>query len=117
MSSNLIDALKEYFLRASNKSHPKGTFDSARRWYPSIHEISKCCKTVRKPAANAPNNLLKHCFSIKHVASVYGVDADELNCLVLEVKQHLSSDVSGSKVAATNAAIENIEIRLSVLDC
>ncbi|WP_461365286.1 hypothetical protein [Candidatus Darwinibacter acetoxidans] len=74
----VILAAYEYIQRQRRASHPDGTFDRAKRWYPSPEEERPCCASIRRPSGSYPYSLMTHCRTAGHVAALYGVDAREV---------------------------------------
>lgn len=75
---SLVMAVQVYLQRKSRTAHPNGSFDSARRWYPSASEKCSNCDSIRSPSRSYPFSLMTHCRSVDHVAELFGVDPLEL---------------------------------------
>lgn len=45
---------------------PDGTFDNAKRFYPSATEMQPCCKFIRRPTRAWPYSLMLHCRTLRH---------------------------------------------------
>jgi len=71
----LRDATTTYLARKDRSQHPDGSFDSAKRWYPSASERQDCCDTIRTPSAAYPYSLMVHCRTAEHIAQCFGVEA------------------------------------------
>jgi len=71
-------AVWEYEDRRERRTHPNGHTDKGGRWYPSDAESQPCCRGVRGPTRSFPWSLMLHCRTLKHVASLYGVDEADL---------------------------------------
>lgn len=71
------EAALEYIRRQRRESHPSGRFDGTI-WNPDSSERQTCCSSIRSPSRAYPWSLMLHCRSIRHVASLYGVDVSEL---------------------------------------
>lgn len=54
-------------------NYPQGTLTSGRKWYPEEGEEQECCHHIRRPSANWPWSLYRHCLSTKHIALKYNV--------------------------------------------
>ncbi|HSH85384.1 MAG TPA: hypothetical protein VK979_09555 [Guyparkeria sp.] len=78
MTDQITKAAQEYLDRRDRRTHPDGTFDNAKRWYPSSTERCDCCNSIRSPSRAWPMSYMKHCRSAAHVASLYGVEARDL---------------------------------------
>ena len=78
MSERLLLAAKEYKARQERRHHPAGEFDNGGRWYPAKEERQACCEGIRSPSRAWPMSYNRHCRSVQHVASLYGVDPTEL---------------------------------------
>ena len=57
--------------RRNRQEHPDGTFDRAKRWYPSDTERQDCCNRVRGPSRAWPYSYMTHCRSVDHVAALF----------------------------------------------
>ena len=93
----VLRAAYEYIRRQRRESHPDGSFDRARRWYPSPEEEQPCCSSIRSPSRGYPFSLMTHCRTAGHVAALYGVDARDVRRAlraeawrVIEAKEVLS---------------------------
>jgi len=64
-------AMEEYFARKDKRSHPWGSRDAMGRWHPADIEKRLCCEGPHK-------SLLRHCYTVEHIASLYDLNADEL---------------------------------------
>jgi hypothetical protein len=71
----LYRAAIDYLERKAGKRYPAGRTDNGGRWYPAEAESCGCCSSVRSPSRAFPWSIFKHCFSIGHVAELYGVPA------------------------------------------
>lgn len=90
-----VEALITHECRKARVEHPKGTFDNAKRWYPSAEEeATGTFKDIRSPSRHWPNSFnqaartLAHCeklagaehehvLAVKRVAKEWGVDLTE----------------------------------------
>ena len=82
----LQKAYEEWRARKDRERHPDGHFDNGGRWYPSDQEEQECCKQIRWPSRRWPYSLLKHCRSIEHVATLYGVSPADLRAYACKVE-------------------------------
>lgn len=62
--------------RKKRETHPDGTFDNAKRWYPDDNEKASCCESIRKPSRNHPYSLMVHCRSKQHIKTVMASRSD-----------------------------------------
>jgi hypothetical protein len=69
----VIAAAIEHLQLKARVIHPRGTFDSAKRWYPDTQYA--CCEHIRCPSRNFPFSLIVHCRTVEHVAAEYDVNA------------------------------------------
>lgn len=69
-----LEAGSEYLSRKERRSHPKGDFDNAQRWFPKTEEICECCSYIRSPSRAYPFSYMLHCRTAQHVANLFGVD-------------------------------------------
>ena len=90
--------------RANRTEHPDGTFDKAKRWYPSDHEWQWCCKSVRGPSRNFPYAYLTHCRSSVHIATMLKVDPVALRRAVNILRKY--DDTFGRELLAQIFIIE-----------
>jgi hypothetical protein len=79
-AGDVTEAAKTFNLRKSRQADPEGSYDSGRRWMPSIAEKCACCESIRLPSIKWPASLLQHCRSAAHIALLYQVDREELIC-------------------------------------
>lgn len=84
-TTNLDQAIQEYYNRRDRKSHPKGKFDGTKRWYPDATEERPCCSHIRSPSRRFPFSYMLHCRTIEHVANLYDVDPKVLGKAVRKV--------------------------------
>ncbi len=82
----LEEAAQEYLDRQARKSHPGGSFDKAKRFYP--FEDEDCCIGIRGPSRSYPYTLMIHCRSAKHVANLYDVDVTDLKRKAREIRKN-----------------------------
>lgn len=71
-------AAASYIARRDRKEHPDGTFDTAKRWYPSDKERQDCCDAIRSPTRNWPYSYVLHCRTLPHVAKLFDVTPEEI---------------------------------------
>ena len=81
---SMVQAVELIMAYETNRDRPNGSYDSRGRWYPSDTEKCSCCNQIRWPSARYPYSLLKHCYSLKHIAVKLGVDQKELRRAVKE---------------------------------
>jgi len=90
-SARVAAALYHWKNLQDRKIHPDGSFDSARRWYPSETEREECCNSIRSPSRSYPYSMMVHCRSYTHVAAKYCVDIKDLRreakCCAMQPKQ------------------------------
>lgn len=78
-TGRLQAAVEEYIGRRYVRDRrPAGERDGADRWYPLPSEQRGCCSAIRAPSRRFPNSLLAHCYTARHVASLFGVSEVEL---------------------------------------
>lgn len=82
--NKIQEAVETYQKRKERLSHPDGSFDNQKRWYPSADEIQTCCKSIRTPSAAYPYSLLVHCRSIEHITTMFDIDKKILKRAVYE---------------------------------
>lgn len=75
--TSLETAVQVYIDRKLGTS-PVGATDKQGRWYPSDAEWQSCCSLIRSPSAVWQWSLYKHCHTLPHIATMYGVDESEL---------------------------------------
>ena len=63
-----------FILRNDQGRYPIGHFSSSSKWYPDPIEVVDCCKSIRRPSIKWPYSLMRHCYTIKHIASLFGAD-------------------------------------------
>lgn len=80
--SQYIAAATEYIARKQGRSRPAGKCDNGSRWYPTDSEDAGVTATIRSPSRAWPWSYYKACFSLAHIASIFGVDAASLKPLV-----------------------------------
>jgi hypothetical protein len=86
--SVILMASREYLLRKARRSHPKGKFNhTSGTFFLSKDEICECCTGIRKPSRNFPHSENNHGRTAKHVASLFGVDRNEMLNKVKELKE------------------------------
>lgn len=71
-------AVSVYLERQDRVSHPDGSFERDRRFFPSDAEWQPCCNSVSAPTKGFPFSLMVHCRSVGHVAALFGVDASAI---------------------------------------
>lgn len=74
----LAAALYRWKSLQDRHTHPTGTFDNARRWYPDEGEKQECCERIHSPSRTNPYSYLVHCRSYEHVARQYNVEIGDL---------------------------------------
>lgn len=72
LMGRILDCAQEYLDRRDRLSHPKGSFDSAKRFYLGNH--FRCCAGIRSPSRAYPFSQIKHGRSLPHVAHEFGVE-------------------------------------------
>jgi hypothetical protein len=89
---NQINSIKKayetYKNRKSRKEYPEGTFDNARRWYPSDTEERNCCKKIRSPSKAFPHSLLDHCKTAKHIGNLYNISPKYIKNIKETIKEY-----------------------------
>ena len=95
-TTTLEQAARTFIARRDRTAHPAGKFDNASRWYPSEKETCDCCSSVRSPSRAHPFSYMVHCRTIKHVASLYGVNESELR---KEIRRLTPVEIVGEVVA------------------
>ena len=96
LSSEVRRAVEEWRKRQARATHPDGTFDRKRRWYPSEAEKQTCCGSVRNPSAAWPFSLITHCRSRDHVINLFRVSRAEFN-LALRIQKQLTEKEGGEE--------------------
>ena len=86
-------AVETYLKRQSRAEHPDGTFDNAKRWYPSDSEHQDCCRYIRGPSRAFPYSYMTHCRSVGHVAALYGVRENVLRSLARNTEKIDGADI------------------------
>jgi len=102
----VIRAVEEYLSRKDRSSHPDGTFDKARRWYPSDVEKCKACSSIREPSRAYPFSIMTHCRSIGHIANKYQVDAAVLRKVSGQVLRSAKDGVELSVLEAAEIVVD-----------
>ena len=51
---------------------------SHHAWWPKPIEVASCCVEIREPTLYFNRTMKKHCLTIVHVATLYGVDYNTL---------------------------------------
>ena len=69
----------------------RGGHEVAIGLYPDELEESDCCRRIRRPSRSWPFSLLKHCYTLKHVAHLYGVDESALRKLVRKLDKEAAA--------------------------
>jgi hypothetical protein len=85
MSDKITAALTEYVHRNFGGTKPKGEMvmvGSKGRFVLDESEILDCCKSV------TPYMRFSHAFSVKHIATLYGISTNSLNVAIREWKKH-----------------------------
>lgn len=67
-------ALIKYARRQERSEHPEGTFDNARRWYPTAEEDCGVTKWARDPSRSFPFSYMSACRSLDHCEDLLGAD-------------------------------------------
>ncbi len=75
----LTAAAVEFIDLQNRTTHPAGTFDNARRFYPA--ETFECCAGIRTPSAAYPFSLMVHARTADHIANKYKVEPSEIRKL------------------------------------
>lgn len=113
-SSTLAAATACFLNRQSRTEHPLGTFDNAKRWYPSEAESYGCCN-LRNPTRNWPNSLNTHCRTLEHVATLHNIDKKSLKIAVRAINdsgiEHTAAAIAS--LLNANAALAAIETNAS----
>jgi hypothetical protein len=76
------DAAIEYIRRKTGKSRPVGHSDKGGRWDASSTETASCCLSIRSPSRSFPYSRYKHCLSLLHLCTLYGVHPKEVRELL-----------------------------------
>lgn len=74
---SLETAVTTYLERTYLGKHPVGRTDHGR-WNEDSGERAECCRSVRAPSRAYPWSMYKHCFSMKHIACLHGVEVSEV---------------------------------------
>ena len=86
------EALDCYYRRLRLQEEPPGKVRFGF-WYPTEEEQRACCDVAFKKEPEPPakakdwNVLLRHCRTVPHVASLYGVDPRRMMDLVKEIAE------------------------------
>ncbi len=70
-------AAEVYLLRKDGIHYPVGHF-SHGKWFPDPVEVGDCCRKIRRPSNKWPYSLLRHCYTLKHIATVFWVSPREV---------------------------------------
>ena len=76
--ANLVAAAEIWIARRDRQQHPGGHFDHLGCWWPSEAEWRECCNKPVRPSVLYRYTLSLHCRSVAHVATLAGVDVDDL---------------------------------------
>jgi len=74
LADNIYRAAQCWHNRHHGCQYPQGRQDDRGRWYPVDAECRACCYVVRSPSRRRRWSLYRHCFTMRHVAHLYGVD-------------------------------------------
>lgn len=100
MKNALITIIEQAQL-ALRETHPAGTFDNAKRWYPS--EPCLFCDCIRTPSRAHPYSLMVHARSMEHVADLNDADMND----VKRIRKYLNSLSKGAYVKIFNKLDKN----------
>jgi hypothetical protein len=87
MEEKLEEAFKEYMARKSGEKKPLGTVEwkgSKARFIIDAAERCICCESVSEAM------LYSHTFSVKHVATLFGISVNSLNKKIKEETEYVS---------------------------
>jgi hypothetical protein len=80
--SPVYEAVELGLLRQIGLAAPEGRCDGAGRWWPASVERAGCCEAIRTPSRSYPWTIYRHCWTLAHVASRYGLQVPELRRLM-----------------------------------
>lgn len=71
-----VQAAAEYYVRrlAGRPAYAPAGRRRGGRWYPAACERRECCAAVREPSYRFPHSLLRHAYSMTHIAHMFHVD-------------------------------------------
>jgi len=108
--SNAEQAALEYLLRRNRFHHPAGSFDNAKRWYPSDSENLNT-DLYRTPSRSHPFSYMTACRSLKHCVALFCADSKLVNKIIKNVRALLVNeslddlDAERIKVLVSDATI------------
>ena len=73
MRDDVRKALYTFISRKRGFEEPAGKRDRKGCWYPRRREKRRCCRLLRRPSPEDRDLLRRHCFTIEHIANLYGV--------------------------------------------
>jgi hypothetical protein len=85
-SRNEVQAGVAQYERKERISHPVGEFDKAGRFH--LAERCACCLGLRWPTRAYPFSEMAHGRTIRHVATLYGVDEGSVRCVAGALAAH-----------------------------
>lgn len=108
--SHAENAALEYLLRRNRFHHPAGSFDNAKRWYPSECENLNT-DLHRTPSRSHPFSYMTACRSLKHCVALFCADSKLVNKIIKNVRALLVNetlddlDAERIKVLVSDATI------------
>jgi len=54
-----------------------GHWDSKRIWHPDEREVRDCCREISPPSRRFPFSYLRHCCTIRHIATLWEIDESQ----------------------------------------
>lgn len=110
-----LQAAREFISLRDRHTHPKGSFDNAKRWYPD--EYLPCCSAIRGPSRAFPYSYMTHCRTAAHVANSHGVDVSKLRKAAREIEGPIKNNrACPNGIAYKKVALDDRNRPVSVYD-
>lgn len=112
-TTDLVEiAAHTYISRRDRQSHPDGSFDKAKRWYPNDDEERPCCGFIRHPSRGFPFSLMVHCRTLQHICRVVEVDETAVRKVLAKIDpQRLAA--AKAREAKRIALASLVQVRLA----